>query len=129
MTYCYGVGPDGAVVGAVFADGAFIPLGARCVAAARRRLPRSGCRRRDSVTAPGSSTTEMAPGNYRATIDSEGFFDFCDYSRLADASGTDNGVIADYHEAGEGEQVLVTIEPTDFAFESNGCGHWTLVTG
>ena len=60
-------------------------------------------------------------------IDSEGFFDFCDYSRLADISGTDAGVIAEYHEDGEGEQVLVTIEPTDFAFETNGCGHWTLV--
>ena len=66
----------------------------------------------------------MAPGNYRAEIDHEGIFDFCDYSRLSDLSG---GAIEEYHESGEGEQVLVTIEPTDFAFETNGCGHWTLV--
>ncbi len=127
MTYCYGVGTDGSVIGAVYADGAFIPLGA----GGRSRL-------RPMAEVPAVEAgnfgdgiwlvgDEMAPGNYRATIDSEGIFDFCDYSRLADLSGTDNGEIAEYHESGEGEQVLVTIEEGDFAFETNGCGHWSLV--
>jgi hypothetical protein len=125
VTYCYGVGPDGAVVGAIFADGAFIPLGAAVAPAAA--VPTTVAAAAPAV-AFGDGIwlvgTDMAPGNYRATIDSAGLFDFCDYSRLSDLSG---GTIEDYHESGEGEQVLVTIAPTDFAFETNGCGEWTPV--
>ena len=78
-TYCYGVGSDGAIIGATFADGVFTPLAgavaAVAPAAARRPLPlrlRPATSFGDGIWLVG---TDMAPGNYRAVIDSEGFFD------------------------------------------------------
>ena len=110
-----------------YVDGSFVMLGAAVPSPAGEPVQAAAVEGVSFGDGTWLVGTDMVPGNYRATIDSDGFFDNCDYSRLGDLSGTDNGVIEDYHEEGEGEQVLVTIEPTDFAFKTNGCGHWSLI--
>ena len=68
---------------------------------------------------------DMPSGTYQATVPTESLL--CYWARLA---GTDPDNIDEIHENGlaePGDEVTVTILESDVAFESSGCGAWTLV--
>lgn len=76
-------------------------------------------------TIPGDGTflvgTDVEPGTYRSSGgDSYG----CYYARLSDTTGNFDAIIT--NGIGDG-QSIVTIEPTDAAFETSGCGTWEKV--
>ncbi len=110
VAYCYGVGPDGTVIGMTFADGAFTPIGAAAVAGGATTIA-------EGTWLVGS---DIAPGTYRTQTEGDGIFDSCYWARLSDLSGELDAIIANENVSGQG---LVTIEASDFAFET-GCT-WT----
>jgi hypothetical protein len=67
---------------------------------------------------------DVSPGTYRAVALFEDPAAFCYWERLSGLGGTDEEIIA--NSAGIGSRV-VTIAPTDVAFESADCGTWTAV--
>ncbi|MBJ8344354.1 hypothetical protein [Antrihabitans sp. YC2-6] len=65
---------------------------------------------------------DIAPGNYSTSGPDEDFG--CYWERLSGTSGEFDDIISnDYIVAGRSQ---VTIKPTDYAFDSHGCGTWTL---
>ncbi|QHC01069.1 hypothetical protein EK0264_12730 [Epidermidibacterium keratini] len=62
---------------------------------------------------------DIPPGTYQSSGGST-----CYWERLSGTSGEFDDIIANDLPAG---QAIVTIEPTDVAFSSTGCGTWTLV--
>lgn len=74
-------------------------------------------------TIPGNGTylvgTDIQPGTYRSTGNQH-----CYWARLSDTSGSLDDKIANGISDG---QIVVTIAPTDAAFESMMCNDWTLV--
>lgn len=73
-------------------------------------------------TFPGSGVflvnSQIVPGIYSSTGTS------CYWARLSGAGGTLGEIIANDNVDG---QALVTIDPSDFAFETSRCGEWTKV--
>jgi hypothetical protein len=67
---------------------------------------------------------DVTPGTYRAVARFEDPAAFCYWERLSGLGGTEDDIIA--NSAGIGSRV-VTIAPTDVAFESADCGTWTAV--
>jgi hypothetical protein len=66
--------------------------------------------------------SDIQPGTYVAVVPDSSFN--CYWARLSDVSGSFEGIIANDN-TNPGAQALVSIAPTDVAFESNGCGRWT----
>ncbi|MCW6005368.1 hypothetical protein K1W54_12360 [Micromonospora sp. CPCC 205371] len=64
---------------------------------------------------------DIAAGQYRAAVPQDSFG--CYWARLKDTSGSFDAIIAN-HNAEPGTQTVVTIAPTDKAFQSRGCGSW-----
>lgn len=62
--------------------------------------------------------TDIQPGTYRTREGSPG----CYYARLAGFSNELDDILANGNASGP---AIVTIEPTDAGFESQGCGIWT----
>lgn len=62
--------------------------------------------------------TDIQPGTYRTREGSPG----CYYARLAGFSNEMDDIIANGNASGP---AVVTVEPTDAGFESQGCGTWT----
>ena len=62
--------------------------------------------------------TDVQPGTYRTRKGSP----FCYWERLRNFSGGMNGILAN---GGTGAPGIITIEPTDAGFHSEGCGTWT----
>ncbi len=62
--------------------------------------------------------SDMQPGTYRTREGSSG----CYYARLGGFSGEFDDILANGNATGP---AIVTIQPTDVGFESNGCGTWT----
>ena len=62
--------------------------------------------------------SDVQPGTYRTRESSSG----CYYARLGGFSGEFEDILANGNATGP---AIVTIEPTDAGFESNGCGTWT----
>jgi len=62
--------------------------------------------------------TNIQPGTYRTRVGSPN----CYWERLRNFSGGMNGIIAN---GGTSAPGIVTIEPTDVGFTSEGCGTWT----
>ena len=68
--------------------------------------------------------TEVTAGTYRTTVPEDS--SNCYWARLSDASGDFDAIIAnDNWDAGA--TVTVTIDASDFAFESGNCGEWVLI--
>jgi hypothetical protein len=116
QTVCYGLDANGAVTAATYADGTFTSL--TDVATTAAPVP--------ATTSFGEGTwlvnVDIAPGTYRTQVDGDGIWDSCYWARLSDLSGELDAILANENVSGQG---LVTIEPTDVAFET-GCT-WTLV--
>ena len=62
--------------------------------------------------------SDVQPGTYRTRESSSG----CYYARLGGFSGEFEDILANGNATGP---AIVTIEPTEAGFESNGCGTWT----
>ena len=60
--------------------------------------------------------THIRPGTYQAPGGND-----CTWERLSGVSGTPEEIIATDQPAGE---AVVEIDPSDFAFNSVGCGEW-----
>lgn len=65
--------------------------------------------------------TQIEPGQYQAPGG-----ELCYYERRSDTSSSFDGIIAN-EAALDGSQQIITIEPTDVAFKSQGCGTWTKI--
>lgn len=63
---------------------------------------------------------EVKPGTYRSTANIDGI---CYWARLRNLTGDGDSTIAN----GMGDRQVVTIKPTDKAFETRGCGAWVKV--
>ncbi|MCO7192298.1 DUF4190 domain-containing protein [Pseudonocardia sp. McavD-2-B] len=76
---------------------------------------------------PGTGTflvgEEVEPGTYRSTP-TERVMSWCYWSRLSSLDGTVDSIIA--NDGGDGPKV-VTISPSDRAFETSGCNTWERV--
>lgn len=66
---------------------------------------------------------DVKAGTYRATVPGDSFG--CYWARLKGTSGATGDIITNGL-AKAAAHVVVTIAATDKAFESNGCGPWTL---
>jgi hypothetical protein len=62
--------------------------------------------------------SQIAAETYRAAGGSD-----CSWARLSGPAGVVNGIVASKNDA-EGP-VIVTVEPSDAAFRSDGCGVWS----
>ena len=123
---CYGLDATSALVAARYEDGEFIPLGAPATPAEAPAAAGAG-----GATTFGDGTwlvgVDIAAGTYRAVVE-DGMISMCMYSRLSGLSGEGSDMIT-WEVAGDaGAPVIVTIEPSDMAFETTGCGTWTLVS-
>lgn len=61
---------------------------------------------------------DVQPGTYQAS----GGGSLCYWARLSGFSGNLDDIIAN-----STDQTIVTIEPTDAGFQSNGCGSWSKI--
>jgi len=82
----------------------------------------SGATRFSSADQPWRVGTEILPGRYRAVVP-PGMG--CYWQRLTDLSGRYDALIDHAGPLSPGRTVFVTIEPTDGAFRSVGCGIWS----
>ena len=67
--------------------------------------------------------TDAQPGIYRATVPSDAFG--CYWERLSDLSGEFEAILANDNVT-PGDVATVELAPTDAAFNSDGCGNWTV---
>lgn len=65
---------------------------------------------------------QIVPGTYQSQGGSN-----CYYERRSDSSGDFDGIISNEWSTDHSPQI-VTIDPTDVAFKSSGCGPWTKMT-
>lgn len=98
------------------------------IAAASLVLAGAGTANAAQTTAPGEGTylvgTELAPGQYAASGQVDDYMG-CYWKRLSGTTGDFEDIIAsDYTHA---ERVIVTVLPSDYAFESEYCGTWTRI--
>ncbi|SDC56361.1 hypothetical protein [Rhodococcus tukisamuensis] len=80
------------------------------------------------TVAPGEGTylvgAELAPGQYTASGQVDDYMG-CYWKRLSGTTGEIDDIIAsDYTHS---EKVIVTVLPSDYAFESEYCGTWTRI--
>ncbi|MCJ0872079.1 hypothetical protein [Streptomyces sp. AP-93] len=77
---------------------------------------------------PGDGTflvgQDIQPGTYRTTGPQDDELPNCYWARLRNTSGGLSGIIANDNAQG---QAVVTITPTDKAFQTNGCQTWKKV--
>ena len=64
---------------------------------------------------------DITPGEYRATVPRESYL--CYWERLSGTSGDFDDIITNGL-AEAGDEVVVTVEESDVAFGTNGCGAW-----
>lgn len=93
-------------------------LGGPPAAGRQTTAPKAVAIRGDGTYLIGS---DIQPGQYRATVPSNSVG--CYWERLKGTSGSLDDVIANDTVA-VGAQALVTIEPSDKAFKTQGCGSW-----
>lgn len=65
---------------------------------------------------------DILAGTYRAPNVKGGILGGCYWARLRNFSGRLGGIVANGNESAP---AIVTIQPTDRGFETNGCGTWT----
>lgn len=68
----------------------------------------------------GTSAGKILPGKYGTIVISEN----CYWERLSNTSNSFGAIIANAN-ARKGSNVIVTLDPTDVAFHSSGCGTWS----
>lgn len=98
------------------------------IAAAGLVLAGAGTANAAQTAAPGEGTylvgAELAPGQYAASGQVDDYMG-CYWKRLSGTTGDFEDIIAsDYTHA---ERVIVTVLPSDYAFESEYCGTWTRI--
>ncbi|MET4610649.1 hypothetical protein ABIC28_001627 [Rhodococcus sp. PvR044] len=98
------------------------------VAAAGLIVAGAGTASAAQTTAPGEGTylvgAELAPGQYAASGQVDDYMG-CYWKRLSGTTGDLEDIIAsDYTHS---EKVIVTVLPSDYAFESEDCGTWTRI--
>ena len=80
-----------------------------------------------SADIPGDGTfvvgEDVQPGDYRAVVPEDSYL--CYWERLSDTTGDFEDIITNGI-AEAGDEVTVTIEESDRAFGSEGCGPWNL---
>jgi len=81
----------------------------------------SAATRFSSADQPWRVGTEIQPGRYRTVVPAGAG---CYWQRLTDLSGRYDAIIEHAGPILPGRTVFVTIQPTDGAFRSVGCGIW-----
>lgn len=78
---------------------------------------------------PGDGTwlvqTDVKPGKYKTTVPRKSVG--CYWARLSGTSGEFDDIITNGTETA-GAQVLVTVDPSDKAFETKRCGSWVRIS-
>lgn len=64
---------------------------------------------------------DIPPGTYKSSPTMDNGYPFCTWKRLSDFSGSMDATIAIDNQAG---QTIVTIDPSDVAFETQSCQPW-----
>lgn len=94
----------------------------RCAVYATAAAPSSAPPQPGTIAGDGTLLvgSQVQPGQYRATAPVTGH---CYWQRMKSTTGTLDDVIANDN-VDPGAQAIVTIAPTDKAFQTNGCGEW-----
>jgi hypothetical protein len=67
---------------------------------------------------------DIQPGTYKSAPTHTNNYPFCTWKRLSDYTGASTGIIAIDNQPG---QTIVTIAPTDLAFQTLGCQPWSKI--